>query len=206
MASRWLYTWTVFKPLFFHLGYPQELYYSEVILFDISRDVYWSYAFFSLVYYSILLVLIIVFTNIFRGKGLVNECSGPRYNISFPVTRIYLVSIIPIAALYLFINKFGLYGLTGTKNDLANSSLDNYSSGTSLRILIWIFYLFAIMSLSNIVVGYRKTESKVIFLVSFVAWLFFCIISDARGLLLFSLLGLYSFHVYTGVEYKQRQR
>ena len=191
-----------FKPLFFHLGYPQELYYSEVILFDINRDVYWSYAFSSLIYYSIFLALIIVFTNIFRGQSLANECSGPRYNISFPVTRIYLVSIIPIVALYFFINKFGLYGLTGTKNDLANSSLDNYSSGTSLRILIWMFYLFAIMSLSNIVVGYRKTESKVIFLVSFVAWLFFCIISDARGLLLFSLLGLYSFHVYTGVEYK----
>lgn len=191
-----------FKPLFFYLGYPYEFYYSEVILFNITRDVYWSYAFVSLIYYALLLALIILFTYIFRSRGSTGVRNANGYDISFPVTRIYVVSIIPVVALYLFINKFGLYGIIGSKNDLATSNLSNYSSGSSLRILIWMFYLFAIMSLSNIVVGYRKAESRFIFLVSLAAWLFFCIITDARGLLLFSLLGLYSFHVYTRVKYK----
>ena len=61
---------------------------------------------------------------------------------------------------------------------------------------------FSIMSLSNIVCGYKKFESKIILILSLFLWVFFCLVSDSRGLLIFTMVGLYSFYIYTGRIYK----
>jgi oligosaccharide repeat unit polymerase len=175
----------VFKPLFVALSLPSEEFIDIFVLSPLTRSDYWSGSTALLGGYGLF-----VFAMVLTSKLL------SRFRK--PVSNSVKVYFSPrIAFVFLIISSFGIVIflslhpelLTGAnKNILATDDLSSYSGDGIVRLLISFAYLLPFFMLLNIGGNYKRSASQKIFLLSTFSWLLFGVLSDQRGLILFSVL------------------
>ena len=174
------------KPLFVVLDLPSSEILDLVVFQKIDRDPYWLWG----------PVLLLVY-----GAFVAAMFSAGRYGMAPPASapaqrprewfdpRIMtlLIAIAAAAAVGFFI-QFPQLLESANKNSIATADVADYNSGGAWRALIELAYLASLCCLVNIGQRVSRKLSALLFCISAVLWLGFCLLSDQRGAVLFSVV------------------
>lgn len=185
LALMVLFYGLVFKPIFVGLSLPSEEFIDIFVLSPLIRSDYWSGSAALLGGYG-LFVLAMVLTSKLLSR------------FRKPVSKTVQVYFAPRRAFVLLI--IGLFGLAGflwlhpelltgaNKNILASDDLSSYSGDGVVRLFISVLYVVPFLMLVNIGGNHKQSASQIIFWLSMFSWILFGVLSDQRGLILFSIL------------------
>ena len=173
------------KPIFVYFNLPNAEILDALLFRDVTRDEYWFWGTASLVAYSLFFGAMLIAGQYGRPFTRVGSAgTTARYSNS----RLLIFLIVALLGMGGFLVLFPELLESMSKNKIAASDLAEYSSGGPLRIIIQFAYLVSVCALINVGDSSRKRSSFVLFLFSATTWMFFCYVSDQRGLILFSAI------------------
>ena len=175
----------VFKPIFVALSLPSEEFIDIFVLSPLNRTDYWSGSTALLGCYG-LFVLAMVLTSKLLSRS---RKSLPKpVHVYFSLQKSLLSLIIGLVGLanFLWLHPELLTG--ANKNILASDDLSSYSGDGVVRLLASVLFVLPFFMLINIGGNYKLNGSQKIFWLSTFLWVVFGVLSDQRGLILFSVL------------------
>jgi oligosaccharide repeat unit polymerase len=177
----------IFKPLFVAFEYPSSELIELTLLQNITRDEYWVGGLLSLVPYALFVVC--MFT---AGKYHLRAPVRPiaRWAVSFSEGGLYAVLVIAVAGLFGFFIQFPQLLESANKNSIATTDIADYNSGGIWRSMIELAYVVSLCAMLNASRPAVRRRNLALAAVSAFLWLSFCVLSDQRGLVIFSVVTL----------------
>ncbi len=175
----------IIKPIFVALSLPSEEIIDVFVLSPLTLSEYWSGSTLLLSAYGLFVIAMVLTSHFLSRFRKPLPKNGDFY---FSPRRAFLLLIIGFFGFscFLWIHPELLIG--ANKNVLASDDLSSYSGDGVLRLLISFLYIIPFFMLVNIAQNQRQISSKKILLLSAFFWILFSVISDQRGLILFSVL------------------
>jgi oligosaccharide repeat unit polymerase len=174
------------KPLAVFFDVPSAEILDLVVFQKIDREQYWLWSPVLLATYA--LFLIAMFFAGRYGAAVRNPPSFTRPREWFDPLVLAIVIAIAAGAMVGFFIQFPQLLESANKNSIATSDLADYSSGGAWRALIELAYLASLCCLVNIGQRVSRKSSVLMFCGSATLWLGFCLLSDQRGAVLFSVV------------------
>ena len=175
------------KPLFVAFEYPSMDLIEITLLQKITVDEYWIGSLVSLIPYAL-----------FAGCML----AAGRYHRRLPVrpatTRVAsfhegalcAILAIAVAGLFGFFIQFPQLLESANKNSIATTDIADYNSGGIWRSMIELAYVVSLCAMLNAIKPAVRRRNMALAAVSALLWLSFCLLSDQRGLVIFSVVTL----------------
>jgi hypothetical protein len=184
----------VFKPIFVALSYPSKEFIDIFVLSPLTQSYYWSGSVALLGCYG-LFVLAMVITS-----KLLSWCRRPRsvtVQVYFSPRKAFILLLIGLFGFSSFLWLHPELLTTANKNILATDDLSTYSGDGVVRLLTSVLFVLPFFMLVNFGSGDKQNASQKIFWFSTCAWISFGVLSDQRGLILFSVLAwIIAYNIY----------
>ena len=175
----------VFKPIFVGLSLPSEEFIDLFVLFPLTRSDYWSGSAALLGCYGLFILAMVLTSKIL---SMFRKPLSKTAQVHFSPRGAFLLLIIGLFGLvsFLWLHPELLTG--ANKNMLASDDLSSYSGDGVVRLLTSVLFVLPFLMLVNIGSNYGQSASKKIFWLSTLSWVLFGVLSDQRGLIIFSVL------------------
>jgi oligosaccharide repeat unit polymerase len=174
------------KPMFVLLDLPSPEVLDLVVFQKVDREQYWLWGPALLVVYGAF-VMAMFFTGQYARAARSAPAGAPAREW-FDLRVVALLTAIAVAATAGFFIQFPQLLESANKNSIATTDVADYNSGGAWRALVELAYLASLCCLVNI--GQRRSRKLSIFMfgLSALIWLGFCLLSDQRGAVLFSVV------------------
>lgn len=190
----------LFKPVMMFFELPSKEFYDEFLLQSITRDEYYLYGLFHLMFIGIIF-LFYVFLRTYNIQlvGKTERDVQKKFITNYNLRKIVLLlSIVFITLVYELIKR-GPENLVHGKRYYTTTTIDTYQSSTMQQLLVWIAFPISFMLLINIKNRYKLLTSKLCFIIASFFIFLISFIFDNRGQLVFSLISIYAASVYLGI-------
>ena len=175
----------IIKPLFVAFDYPSRELIQITLLQNITLDEYWVGGLLSLIPYALFLICMLMSGNYRRhapARPIANRA------VSFSTGVLYAILAISVAGLFGFFIQFPQLLESANKNTIATTDLADYNSGGVWRSMIELAYVVSLCALLNASRRAVRRRNLVLATISAVLWLGFCLLSDQRGIMIFSIV------------------
>lgn len=176
----------VIKPIFIFLELPNRTLLELTLLQKISFDEYWFGSLVMLLPYALFLMGMFLV-----GRYSSNKLPSMRNNmhaVIFSEKALCVIGLIALVGMVAFFIQFPQMLETANKNTLATDDLTEYSSGGIWRALAELSYLASMCALVNLGQQMHQKFNYRIFIALATLWLIFCLLSDQRGAMTFSVV------------------
>lgn len=176
----------VVKPIFIFLELPNRTLLELTLLQKISFDEYWFGSLLVLVPYAFFLTGML-------SVGRYRPIQVPAVNnrlrmVAFSEKALCVVGLMALMGVVAFFMQFPQMLETANKNTISTDNLTEYSSGGIWRTLAEMSYLSSLCALVNLGLKKRVLLNLVLFTGLAFLWLGFCLLSDQRGAMTFSIV------------------
>lgn len=175
------------KPLFVVLDLPSPEILDLIVFQKVDREQYWLWGPALLLAYGAF-VAAMFFTGRYGKASRAMAAASSERREWFDVRVLTLLIAIAAAALVGFFVQFPQLLESANKNSIATADVADYNSGGVWRALIELAYLASLCCLVNIGKRVSRKGSIFLFCVAAALWLGFCVLSDQRGAVLFSVV------------------
>lgn len=175
----------ILKPLFVAFEYPSRELIEITLLQNITVDEYWVGGLLSLIPYALFLACMFMAGNYRRHAPALPIAKRP---VSFSTGALYAILAISVAGLFGFFIQFPQLLESANKNTIATTDLADYNSGGIWRSMIELAYVVSLCALLNASRPAVRRRNLVLATLSAVLWLAYCLLSDQRGLMIFSIV------------------
>lgn len=176
----------VVKPIFIFLELPNRTLLELTLLQKISFDEYWFGSLLVLVPYTFFLMSMFLV-----GRYRPNQVPAVNNHlrmVAFNEKALCVIGLMALLGVVAFFIQFPQMLETANKNTLSTDDLTEYSSGGIWRTLAEMSYLSSLCSLVNLGLKRRVLFNHVLFAGLAFLWLGFCLLSDQRGAMTFSIV------------------
>lgn len=195
----------IFKPLLL-LVFGSNSMIGQYILDSLTMDEFWLGG--SLISLScLLLVCLIIFgnlilNNISRREQFHYYRRFPKAYFDTKLSCVMAAASLIAVCYFLWLNP-SLTSLEG-KNSLSTDSVSTYSGDGILRLLINLAFVVVFFMIHNMVLRHEYKRSKQIAVLCVVIYLFFCVVSDQRGSVVFGILSWAVFMSFAGINFSKK--
>ena len=175
----------IFKPLFVAFEYPSSELIQLTLLQKITVDEYWMGGLLSLIPYAVFVACMLM-TGKYRRRASVPRVAARV--ISFSEGALCGILAIAVAGLFGFFMQFPQLLETANKNSIATLDLADYNSGGVWRSMIDLAYVVSLCAMLNARRPAVRRRNLVLTAVAALLWLSYCLLSDQRGLVIFSVV------------------
>jgi len=177
----------IFKPLFVAFEYPSRELIELTLLQNITQDEYWIGGLVSLAPYALFTVCMLTVGRYHRRAPVLPIT---KRAVSFNEGALCAILAISVAGLFGFFIQFPQLLESANKNTIAKLDLAEYNSGGIWRSLIELAYVVSLCAMLNASRPAVRRRNLALAAVSALLWLFYCLLSDQRGLVIFSVVTL----------------
>lgn len=173
------------KPIFVALSIPSYEFIDDFILSPLTRSDYWQGSLALQGCYWLFVLAMFFTTHFLKNLQITRSINKTIY---FETGASIALLIIGLLGFFYFTLENPSLLMGANKNVLASDSLDAYSGNGILRLITSVLSILPFLMLINIGNKYKIKLSIAIFLSSAISWILFGIVSDQRGLIIFSML------------------
>jgi oligosaccharide repeat unit polymerase len=177
----------ILKPLFVAFEYPSSELIDITLLQNITLQEYWMGGLFSLVPYALFVAFMFTAGKYHRR---VPALQMAKHAVSFREAGLYAILAVAVAGLIGFFIQFPQLLESANKNSIATTDLADYNSGGIWRSMIDLAYVVSICAMLNASRPALRRRNLALAAVSALLWLAYCLLSDQRGLVIFSVVTL----------------
>ena len=175
----------ILKPLFVAFDYPSSELIEITLLQNITREEYWVGGLLSLIPYALFLVCMLMAGNYRRHAPALPIA---KRAVSFSTGALYAILAISVAGLFGFFIQFPQLLESANKNTIATTDLADYNSGGVWRSMIELAYVVSLCAMLNASRPAVRRRNLVLASLSALLWLAYCLLSDQRGIMIFSIV------------------
>lgn len=175
----------IFKPLFVAFEYPSIELIELTLLQKITLDEYWVGGLLSLIPYSLFAVCMLTAGRYYRRAPVLPIT---KRAVSFSESALYAILVIAVAGLVGFFIQFPQLLESANKNSIATTDIADYNSGGIWRSMIELAYVVSLCAMLNASRPAVRRRNLALAAVAALLWLSFCLLSDQRGLVIFSVV------------------